>query len=69
MQKRAPSRCPLRLSKPVSFVISTSSGQGRDRTADTQIFSLVLYQLSYLAAFRAGVRAQLAPAPSAVSES
>ena len=24
------------------------SGQGRDRTADTRIFSPVLYQLSYL---------------------
>ncbi len=24
------------------------SGQGRDRTADTGIFSAVLYQLSYL---------------------
>ena len=24
-------------------------GQGRNRTADTQIFSLLLYQLSYLA--------------------
>ena len=26
-----------------------SSGQGRDRTGDTRIFSPVLYQLSYLA--------------------
>ena len=26
-----------------------SSGQGRDRTADTRIFSPLLYQLSYLA--------------------
>ena len=25
-----------------------SSGQGRDRTGDTRIFSPVLYQLSYL---------------------
>jgi hypothetical protein len=25
------------------------NGQGRNRTADTQIFSLLLYQLSYLA--------------------
>ncbi len=27
------------------------SGQGRDRTADTRIFSPVLYQLSYLSRF------------------
>src|SRR3954469_2538995 len=29
-----------------------SNGQGRDRTGDTQIFSLVLYQLSYLSSAR-----------------
>ena len=28
---------------------STSSGQGQNRTADTRIFSPLLYQLSYLA--------------------
>jgi hypothetical protein len=28
---------------------SSVSGQGQNRTADTQIFSLLLYQLSYLA--------------------
>src|SRR6186997_1281314 len=28
------------------------NGQGRDRTADTRIFSPVLYQLSYLSGFR-----------------
>lgn len=27
-----------------------ANGQGRSRTADTRIFSAVLYQLSYLAA-------------------
>lgn len=31
---------------------ASNNGQGRNRTADTQIFSLLLYQLSYLAAFR-----------------
>lgn len=30
---------------------SVSGGQGRDRTADTRIFSPLLYQLSYLAKF------------------
>jgi hypothetical protein len=36
---------PLR---PYAFTPS-ANGQGRDRTADTVIFSHVLYQLSYLA--------------------
>ncbi len=36
-----PSRAPPQLAAP--------SGQGRNRTADTTIFSRVLYQLSYLA--------------------
>src|SRR5207248_474340 len=31
-----------------------SHGQGRDRTADTRIFSPLLYQLSYLAQIRTG---------------
>ncbi len=31
---------------------SLPHGQGQNRTADTQIFSLLLYQLSYLAAIR-----------------
>ena len=30
--------------------LALPSGQGRDRTADTRIFSPVLYQLSYLSA-------------------
>jgi hypothetical protein len=34
-----------------SIVLVIVSGQGRNRTADTQIFSLLLYQLSYLAVF------------------
>ena len=34
----------------VALLLSlTLYGQGRNRTADTQIFSLLLYQLSYLA--------------------
>ena len=33
---------------PVAFGL-TSSGEGQNRTADTTIFSRVLYQLSYLA--------------------
>ena len=32
-----------------STTAPSSSGQGRNRTADTTIFSRVLYQLSYLA--------------------
>ena len=32
-------------------------GQGRNRTTDTRIFSPLLYQLSYLAAFRRAQRA------------
>jgi hypothetical protein len=31
------------------FIVEISGGQGRDRTADTAIFSRMLYQLSYLA--------------------
>jgi hypothetical protein len=36
----------------MSYVLSAAadSGQGQNRTADTGIFSAVLYQLSYLAA-------------------
>jgi hypothetical protein len=30
-------------------VSNAGGGQGRDRTADTRIFSPLLYQLSYLA--------------------
>jgi hypothetical protein len=33
-------------------------GQGRNRTADTQIFSLMLYQLSYLTAKLGDLRLQ-----------
>ena len=36
--------------------VSYGSGQGRNRTADTRIFSPLLYQLSYLA-LGANVRA------------
>jgi hypothetical protein len=37
-------------------------GQGRDRTADTRIFSPLLYQLSYLAAIADSTeRRKLAP--------
>jgi hypothetical protein len=35
------------MESPFSFLLL--DGQGRNRTADTQIFSLLLYQLSYLA--------------------
>jgi hypothetical protein len=38
----------LGVSKPVQ-VVDFYGGQGRDRTADTRIFSPLLYQLSYLA--------------------
>ena len=34
----------------LGFVGVLSGGQERDRTADTRIFSPLLYQLSYLAA-------------------
>jgi hypothetical protein len=34
------------------------SGQGRDRTADTRIFSPLLYQLSYLTGFSKVVTAK-----------
>jgi hypothetical protein len=33
----------------VIALVEKSGGQGRDRTADTRIFSPLLYQLSYLA--------------------
>ena len=32
-----------------------TSGQGRNRTGDTRIFSPLLYQLSYLALFGSGI--------------
>ena len=35
--------------QPRRFFRPLASGQGRSRTADTTIFSRVLYQLSYLA--------------------
>ena len=35
---------------PLRVSAATDSGQGQNRTADTGIFSAVLYQLSYLAA-------------------
>ena len=38
-----------RLNVPKLFAMSGNGAQGRDRTADTVIFSHVLYQLSYLA--------------------
>ena len=34
---------------PTSQCASSVSGQGQNRTADTRIFSPLLYQLSYLA--------------------
>ena len=38
------------IAAPVSSLFSVrDGGQGRDRTADTRIFSPLLYQLSYLA--------------------
>ena len=40
------------------FAVVLSGGQERDRTADTRIFSPLLYQLSYLAAFAEMVGAQ-----------
>ncbi len=38
----------FRPGEPVKFSRNTGSGQGRDRTGDTWIFSPLLYQLSYL---------------------
>ena len=38
------------MSRALRFYVSNSlGGQGRNRTADTRIFSPLLYQLSYLA--------------------
>ena len=39
---------PVSLRKAL-YSISSKSGQGRNRTVDTRIFSPLLYQLSYLA--------------------
>jgi hypothetical protein len=36
-------------------------GEGRDRTADTAVFSRVLYRLSYLPRSGLGLRSFLAP--------
>ncbi len=42
--------CSSRLPLPVRCkLLSHNNGQGRNRTADTRIFSPLLYQLSYLA--------------------
>ena len=41
--------------------LEKSGAQGRDRTADTAIFSRMLYQLSYLGAQRAKARGRRAP--------
>ena len=45
---------PTKNGRPVGRpqVVDSSDGQGRSRTADTAIFSRVLYQLSYLAGDR-----------------
>jgi hypothetical protein len=40
---------PLRLERVEETGLSGGGGEGQNRTDDTQIFSLVLYQLSYLA--------------------
>jgi hypothetical protein len=37
------------LALPSALALGVHHGQGRNRTADTTIFSRVLYQLSYLA--------------------
>ncbi len=37
------------LALPFALALGVDHGQGRNRTADTMIFSHVLYQLSYLA--------------------
>ena len=39
---------PLRFRDEVAGIEGANGAQGRDRTADTVIFSHVLYQLSYL---------------------
>ncbi len=39
---------------PIAWITERHGAQGRDRTADTVIFSHVLYQLSYLGAGGAG---------------
>ena len=44
------------------------SGQGRDRTADTRIFSPVLYLLSYLSQIELNCRMCFAKHPSRVPE-
>ena len=33
----------------LAYLLDSADGQGRNRTADTRIFSPLLYQLSYLA--------------------
>ncbi len=52
-----------------TFRPAMDGGQGRDRTTDTRIFSPLLYQLSYLANFRAlqaARRASITTAPRAL---
>jgi hypothetical protein len=44
----------LSYGRPLRRIGRTAHGQGRDRTADTTIFSRVLYQLSYLASVLPG---------------
>jgi hypothetical protein len=40
---------PLRVEREEGTWLKGDGGEGQNRTDDTQIFSLVLYQLSYLA--------------------
>ena len=40
---------PLRVEREEGTWLKSDGGEGQNRTDDTQIFSLVLYQLSYLA--------------------
>ena len=43
-----------------TVVLSELNGQGQNRTADTRIFSPLLYQLSYLAGITAPCAARFA---------
>jgi hypothetical protein len=60
-----PINLPTHLLVMRSYVESgmDASGEGRNRTGDTTVFSRVLYQLSYLARRGVSLAAVFAPAP------
>ena len=66
---RATIWCVNHFATTAILIFICKSGSGRNRTADTRIFSPLLYQLSYRAmySFKMAVRTGLEPATSCVT--